>query len=162
MGRPRKQKTSEQYLIFFLERTVVSQESSDGCWIYTRGLKKGYGSMYTTPKKYMQAHRFSYEYFNGPIPEGMEVCHECDNPSCVRPDHLFLGTHKQNYADAAAKGRLVRGSRQWNSKLTEADIPNIRALHAEGITAKSIAQWYGIGPGAIKKIINGRRWKHVP
>jgi hypothetical protein len=91
------------------ERFWSNVEKTDDCWIW-KGYEKscGYGGMRAYGKNWF-AHRLSYTLNIGEIPEGMYVCHKCDNPICVRPDHLFLGTHKDNMADCKAKGRYVGG-----------------------------------------------------
>lgn len=81
---------------------AVSIEANTSCWLWTRSYNhKGYGRLMNR-----QAHRLSYAEFKGPIPSGMLVCHKCDTPACINPDHLFIGTGKDNMMDAAAKGRL--------------------------------------------------------
>jgi len=77
-----------------------------GCWIWTRAQRAGYGAVYVNGKK-ESAHRVAYRLYIGEIPVGLCVCHTCDNPLCVNPDHLFLGTHSDNMKDAYAKGRLI-------------------------------------------------------
>lgn len=78
-----------------------------GCWIWMSSLSdRGYGQL-TIKNKTIYAHRFSWELHNGPIPEGLLVCHHCDTPLCVNPDHLFVGTQKDNILDAMRKGRLT-------------------------------------------------------
>lgn len=81
---------------------------TESCWIWTGGTITGYGQFHPTDTRVMKAHRFSWELHYGPIPAGLWVLHRCDTPPCVRPDHLFLGTHADNMADARAKGRLRR------------------------------------------------------
>lgn len=86
-------------------------DKTPGCWVWTGGRGAGkfdYGYFWTSEKKLVKAHRFSFEMEHGSIPDGMVICHRCDNPPCVRPDHLFLGTQKDNIHDMDAKGRGKR------------------------------------------------------
>jgi hypothetical protein len=106
------------------------------------------------------AHRISWEIHRGPIPPGLHVCHKCDTPSCVNPDHLFLGTAADNMADKCAKGRgnFRRGMTSGRAKLTDADVVAIRAdrrLQAE------IAEAYGVSNPIISRIKSRKIWAHV-
>ena len=86
--------------------------AADGCWLWTRGTTRaGYGLFSEAKHKLFLAHRYSWELANGPIPDGLFVCHTCDTRSCVRPEHLFLGTNAENMQDASRKGRLIRRPR---------------------------------------------------
>lgn len=88
-------------------------EKSSGCWLWNGALgNDGYGKT-TIDGQTRRAHRAAWELTNGPIPKGLLVCHHCDTPACVRPDHLFLGTPRDNTHDAVAKGRLSAGDRHW-------------------------------------------------
>jgi hypothetical protein len=89
----------------------VSPEPNTGCWLWTGSLSGAYGRFSFTRENEQRAHRASWVLFRGPIPDSMHVCHKCDNPPCVNPDHLFLGTHTDNMADMARKGHVNRNPR---------------------------------------------------
>ena len=92
-----------------LERFLGHAVITDGCWNWTAALStKGYGKFKVVKRTQIHAHRWIWEYYNGPISDGLFVCHHCDNPKCVNPDHLFLGTHLDNMEDAFKKGRIKR------------------------------------------------------
>lgn len=135
---------------------------TDTCWEWKGHLSHGYGS-FTFHNHRDKAHRVSWELANGPVPEGLFVCHHCDNRKCVRPDHLFLGDAFDNMGDAARKGRMIgmRGELSPHSRLTEEDVHGIRFLAAEGIPRKQIAKDYGIVLRHVSQVISGRRWAHV-
>lgn len=105
-------------------------------------------------------HRLIWIETNGPIPEGLCVCHRCDNPPCCNPAHLFLGTKKDNTQDALRKGRLytARGEDNANSKLTRNDVRDIRASHD---TQQRLADRFGVSPTLIWLIRQRRAWRHV-
>jgi hypothetical protein len=108
------------------------------------------------------SHRVSYELFKGPIEDGKLVLHSCDNPSCVNPDHLFLGTHEQNMADRNVKGRAGSspGSQNGQSKLTALVVEDIRATYERGgVTQASLALKYGVAQSQISHIISNKRWR---
>lgn len=129
-----------------------------GCWISTHCWNEdGYGR---TGKKPRLAHRLSYEIHYGPIPAGLLVCHRCDTPSCVNPDHLFLGTDKENTQDCKRKGRLRRSPGELNgsSVLTEENVLEIRSSE---LTAKALAVKFGVTPPSIYKARTGFTWAHV-
>lgn len=131
------------------------------CWIFT-GCDNGYGyGLLQVGRAALKAHRLAYESANGPIPPGSLVCHTCDNRKCVRPSHLFLGTHADNNADMIQKGRAVypKGEKHGCAKLTEDQVRVIRAHRGRGLTA--LAKGYGISYCTIKFIRSGRLWKHL-
>jgi len=135
----------------------------DDCWLWTGArTQKGYGQV-TLKGRAGYAHRYSYELHKGPIPEGMCVCHTCDNPPCVNPDHLWLGTYAENMADCVSKGRLhdVRGESHPRAKLTTGDVLDIRSWAATGISRAEIARCYCVSGSAICNIVNRERWSHV-
>jgi hypothetical protein len=136
---------------------------SEGCWEWpgTRN-PKGYG--YVSGGFYrMFAHRAAWELAFGPIPKDLCVLHRCDNPPCVRPDHLWLGTIADNNADMAAKGRASRKPRQFGEQhhaalITAADVHHIRESSARGI---DLAMQFGISPSTISAIRHRRKWRHL-
>lgn len=130
---------------------------SDGCWLWSGARDKdGYG-IFTYARASYRAAKVALELDGRPVPKGLYACHTCDNPPCVRPDHLYPGTPIQNSADARARGRLAIGSKR--STLTEADVLAIRA--ASG-THESIAAHYGVSRPAISLIRERKTWRHVP
>lgn len=129
-----------------------------GCWIWMGATQvRGYGEILSSNRK-MLAHRASYEAFVGPIPKGMYVCHACDNVYCVNPNHLFLGTQKQNLQDMAAKGRSTRGERNPQAKLTE---EKVRAIRSSNSTSSELAKMYNVSVSNIHSIKRKQRWTHV-
>ena len=134
----------------------------DGCWPWQAHCNDdGYGKI-KIDGKVISAHRLSWEIHFGPIPEGMKVLHKCDNPPCVRPDHLFLGTDLDNHKDCVTKGRdfHIYGSQHWAAKLTEAIVKECRRL-SKTQTARSLAKKYNISESIMGQVIKGKRWKHV-
>jgi len=111
--------------------------------------------------KHRLAHRVSWELHNGPIPDGMLVCHHCDNRACVRPGHLFLGTAADNSADMIRKGRARRGETHHTAKLSEADVIAIRRMRASGETQQAVADRFGIALTTVRKIHLRLTWSHL-
>jgi len=107
-------------------------------------------------------HRLAWELAHGPIPDGLFVLHRCDNPPCVRLDHLSLGTQQDNMRDTVSRGRHVRGDRVGTAKLTEAAVLEILQRYGTGgVTQKALAAEFGVRQSQIQAIVNGRAWKHV-
>jgi hypothetical protein len=107
-----------------------------------------------------RAHRVSYELVAGDIPDDLLVCHHCDNPPCVNPAHLFLGTVADNAVDAVAKGRWARGERSPMSKLTRDDVDEIRALFESGAFSKmDLSRRFGVSHTTIRRIVAGTTWR---
>lgn len=147
------------------------------CWVWTGKTDKGYGKFWVTGRN-VTASRFAYERFVGPIPAGLNVCHCCDNPACVRPAHLFLGTVKDNTADAIQKGRFnpehlkrarkATGAANCQTKLTEDQVRAIRAAYARGVAPRSsatslrgLALQYGVTKYAIFSVVHRLTWRHL-
>lgn len=137
----------------------VGPETETGCREWTANLcGPGYGQMRRGGPDFnrVMAHRLSYELHYGEIPEGLCVLHKCDNKKCVNPEHLFLGTHKDNVADMVAKKRHAwRKPPPW-TKLSNDDISDIRVLHGFGMTRKAIAKEYGVSRPLISVLVSGK------
>lgn len=142
-------------------------EPNSGCWIWfgeeTVGNSSGYGRVWIRTadgeKKKVLAHRLSFETFVGPIPPGFYVCHKCDNPSCVNPKHLFLGTPQENSDDCTKKDRNCKGEEKPLSKLSEEQALEI--FNNRTMTNRALAKVYGVHHSTIGTIRRGKAWKHV-
>ena len=146
------------------ERFWEKVSKTDGCWLWTASLTRGgYGQFPLRKGVIRRAHRIAWELTNGPVPDGLWVLHQCDNPPCVRPDHLFLGTPKDNTADKIAKGRsnMPHGSARPQAKISEADVIAIRNARAQGATGAELARQYGVHRTAIYHICQRDYWRHV-
>lgn len=129
-----------------------------GCWEWTACTCKGYGAI-KVEGKLMAAHRVAYELFRGAVPDGLHVLHDCDQPICVNPAHLFVGTHEQNMTDKTLKRRHSFGEKHGRAKLTERDIRTIRSGNE---TVHKTAGQYGVHPSLISLIRKRKLWAHVP
>lgn len=160
------------------DRFWAKVEKTDGCWFW-RGYRRpdGYGEISDgTPRhRKLRTHRVAWELTNGPIPGGLEACHRCDTPACVRPDHLFLGTQADNIRDMwtknrgtrAGRGRVghpgIRGEANVHAKLTAADVAAIRRRYATGTVKQStLAHEYGLTQSGISRIVLRKSWTDVP
>lgn len=136
-------------------------EPNTGCWLWAkRATIRGYGHIWYR-STHLLAHRVAYEAYRGPIPDGMFVCHKCDTPSCVNPDHLFLGTHADNMADRDRKGRTPIGEARPNARLTADLVREIRSARESGETLHSLGRRFGVSHTTVHRIAMGRKWSHV-
>jgi hypothetical protein len=157
MARTGRPETPLRYRL--LEKIVLGAKS--GCWEWAGAAgPQGYGFIKHKDGAQLRAHRVAYELVYGPIPPGMFVCHHCDNPGCVRPSHLFLGTQRDNMADMVAKGRAARlsGERNGSAKLNAAAIDEIRKSND---THDCLAARFSVSPSAIGLIRRRERWSHL-
>lgn len=153
-----------QPIEFRLSR-LIDRTSPDECWLW-RGYrnKKGYGRFRETHAGLqVMAHRFIYERYVGPIPEGISVLHRCDNPPCCNQGHLFLGTSSDNNADRHAKGRSrgPKGERAPSAKLQACDVLKIRLLATQGMSNRNIARQFHVSSVMVGLIVRRLNWKHI-
>lgn len=144
-------------------------DEATGCINWTSSTRNGYGSLSIGSRtdgtrRTVRAHRLAFETFVGPIPDGMEICHHCDNRRCINPKHLFAGTHQDNIDDREAKGRNrpQRGESNVTSKLTEPEVISMRRLRQKGLTYAAIAARFGVHKKTAMQIVKGEQWAHVP
>jgi hypothetical protein len=141
----------------------VDKAGDGGCWLWTGNAKSRDYGVVPRNRGSVLAHRYSWALANGrEIPAGLVVMHTCDNPPCVNPAHLTVGTQADNIRDAKAKNRILseknRAARSMSRALTDEQIAEIRAAYsAGGETHRSLAQRYGVSHGFIQKVITGRR-----
>jgi hypothetical protein len=152
-GKTLEQKFKDKYI-----------KANNGCWIWTGTKGSNHYGMILHNGRHMLAHRVSYELFIKKPPQNMVVCHKCDNPSCVNPDHLFIGTTRDNIRDCMAKGRKVNydrhGERNPSAKLTAKQVEEIRDNYEPFKTPrKLIAKQYGVSLPLIDKILSGKVWR---
>jgi HNH endonuclease len=151
---------------------VDKSDGDDACWNWTASLRvSGYGQFSINSKPF-GAHRMSYQYAVGKIPDGLFVCHTCDNRRCCNPKHLFVGTHADNMQDMVRKGRsglntkklsyrggANSGEANTQHKLTVEQVRYVRQKYAEGgVLQREIAAELGVHPATILRILNGTRW----
>lgn len=149
--------TKEQWFSSLIKENPIS-----GCHEW-QGMKKGgYGYFYINGRE-KAVHRMQYEKFKGEIPKGFNVCHSCDNPPCVNPDHLWIGTQKDNVHDMIAKKRDHKafGTRSKNSKINTDQALQIKLLYSQGESIKTIHLKLNISYKIVQHICNGATWKHI-
>ncbi len=137
-------------------------EMVNDCWLWKGSFRGSYGTMSYKCKGHL-VHRVSYMVFIGEITEGLCVLHKCDNPKCCNPEHLFLGTHKENTHDMITKGRMRSfiGENSPSAILSEADVREIRNLLKNGQKQVTIAKAYGLKQSTISDIKRRKNWSHV-
>lgn len=164
------------YPAYSLEKVIENfwkrVTKTESCWLFNQTKKTKYGAVHFSGDSF-GAHQFSWKLHFGAIPQGFFVCHKCDVKNCVKPDHLFLGTPKDNIQDCMAKGRFKppprnpnnRGERTWLAKLTEQQVREIyltcvNAKRRSGLR-KAAAEKHGVDMATIYDICARRTWRHV-
>ena len=150
-------------------KTRAKVNPATGCWEWIGTKRNGYGRTMTGSRtdgtrKSISAHRLSYQLFKGDIPPGHEICHKCDNPCCINPDHLFAGTRQENVDDRERKGRNVvpRGEGNGRAKLTSNDVCDARNERAtNGTSYQALAKKYGIAKTTIMDAVKGVNRKYL-
>ncbi len=157
-NRARKSGALEQYPILGPRDVFENRiKKTPTCWLWTGTTNQyGYGIFLMPGEQPVRAHRFSYEFFVGPIPEGKIIMHTCDNPPCVNPDHLRVGTKDDNNKDTAHKRRHNYGLDHWNGRLSETQVAAIRESTK---TQKELSEQYGITQSHISRIKSGESRK---
>lgn len=145
------------------ERFWAKVNKTDSCWLWTgRKSRFGHGYLFVDGKQ-KEAHRFSYEIHFGPLLGGEHICHNCpggDNPACVNPAHLFVGTHKINMEDAAKKKRFKSGDSHWKCTINAQQEEEIKARYqSENISMCQLGREYGVAHQTISRIIKGQNWR---
>jgi hypothetical protein len=147
--------------------SAMSRADVSGCVLwsgYARGRgdnpRNHYGTIRIDGRVHF-AHRVVWELANGPIPEGVCVCHHCDTPRCVLLDHLFLGTHQDNKTDCVVKGRARGGRVGGKKKLSSEDVRAIREAAAAGVALKDLAAGYGVTYGNMWSVVRGLTWREA-
>jgi len=157
---PKMRPASERF-----NEKVDRSAGPDACWHWTgHRLPFGHGTFSPgrrSGNRHGYAHRFAWEQANGPIPEGLHVLHKCDNPPCVNPAHLFVGTHQDNMRDMVAKKREGRGETLPQAKLTEQSVREMRQRHADGETCVDLAKEYGVTHMTASRALRRISWTHV-
>ena len=144
----------------------VDIRGDDACWPWLASKAgNGYGYFRGGSEHDYQglyAHRVVWELTYGGIPDCMHVCHHCDNPPCCNPKHLFLGTHAENQADMAKKGRSILGEKHHNARLSAKQVLEIRARWSTNhVTQRELATIFNVSRPTIAKIVNRYRWQHI-
>lgn len=182
--KPPSPKYAGDFPAIWIERffsRVTEPTNPDDCWLWNSlKTKSGYGHFAVRQagrSRKFRVHRMSYRMHYGPFDESLYVCHRCDTPLCVNPDHLFLGTALTNNRDSVSKGRrprgdwhhahtkpelVLRGSRHGRARLTDQQVLDIRSTFALGkATTAELAEQFGVNSGTIHFVVKGQTWKHL-
>ncbi len=155
LSSPQKKGTPEERFWKY-----VDKKSNNECWNWTGTCNTNHYGELSVYGKCVRTHRFSWEIHFGKIPNGLFVCHTCDNPKCANPEHLFLGTYKDNSDDKVKKNRQIVGENHCLHKLIESQVKEIRSLKGK-LSQRKIAKVFNVSHQLISGIHKNKRWKHV-
>jgi hypothetical protein len=164
LGRLNKSHRPAQQVTYFEKRVKIFLKNinfTKDCWEWKGAPNDwGYGHFYVNPRNYL-AHRLSYIWFVGEIPPGMLICHKCDNPICVNPDHLFSGTWRTNVRDMADKKRnwVFHGEKNKGAKLTVRDVELARKFYQLYPNCRALSDVFGVNHTTMARVIAGKTWK---
>lgn len=165
MSAPRRMTPEQRFWLY------TRKGNPDECWKWLGYIPRGkyglgYGQLRDETKKRLPAHRFSYRLHKGPIPNGLIVCHKCDNPKCVNPNHLFLGTHKDNAEDRDRKGRgnpgVSLGEKHGNSVITDKIVLEMRRLYRpRKVSQQFLADRFNCDRKTVSHVVRRSTWRHI-
>lgn len=135
--------------------------SCTGCWLWIGTVNGKYGTVSSGSRNFY-AHRAAFQVFGRGNPDGKVICHHCDTPLCVNPDHLFAGTYRDNQHDCMAKGRWTHGEKHGRAVLTERSVREIRTFRSDGVPTTEIARRFSIHPATVRRIVSRKLWRHIP
>lgn len=152
---------SESEIIKFRNKIIKGDDVND-CWGWLGAKGVNNYSIFKIKYERYRASRVSYFLEYGIDPENLDVCHTCDNPICINPKHLFLGTRLDNMKDASLKNRMCKGGDNIKSKLKESDIPKIKEIYSKGgISQLKLSKQFSVSQAIIARVISSKLWKHV-
>jgi len=163
-GQPMKTGPKPLPLDVRLERNCIP-EPNTGCWLWTGVVSpNGYGTTNVGGRhgNTRGAHQAAWQAWRGEIPAGKFVCHHCDVKICINPEHLYLGTPKENYADAIARDRIARGANRNNARFSDDEVQEIRGAAGFGVGYNALGRHYGVDHAHIRKLVRREIWTHVP
>lgn len=146
----------------FWNKVQKLSAANGSCWVWTGDQDKDMYGRFKIAGKTVRAHRYSYELYIGhSVSESVLLCHTCDHPWCVNPQHLFPGSHADNHTDKTQKERQAKGETIASSKLTDDEVRLMRELKLAGETTIQLSQKFSVGKTTVLEVVSGKRWKHV-